>query len=99
MSDADIFAQLQIPETLAAGPGPGNTDERVLASFAKAGLADHQSDRRQDDCRPHRLGEIARNDRQLPVAGPIAQRGKLHGRLPMLAYSAESMGCVAPVSR
>ncbi len=41
MNDADIFPQLQIPETLAAGPGPGNTDARVLASFANAGLADH----------------------------------------------------------
>lgn len=36
-----IFSQLHIPETLAAGPGPGNTDARVLASFANAGLADH----------------------------------------------------------
>lgn len=37
----EIFPQLSIPETLAAGPGPGNTDARVLASFANAGLADH----------------------------------------------------------
>ncbi|MFZ1470538.1 MAG: aminotransferase [Paracoccaceae bacterium] len=37
----DIFPPLTIPETLAAGPGPGNTDARVLASFANAGLADH----------------------------------------------------------
>jgi aspartate aminotransferase-like enzyme len=37
----EIFPQLTIPETLAAGPGPGNTDARVLASFANAGLADH----------------------------------------------------------
>ncbi len=36
-----VFAQLLIPETLAAGPGPGNTDARVLAAFANAGLADH----------------------------------------------------------
>ncbi len=36
-----IFPSLEIPETLAAGPGPGNTDPRVLASFANAGLADH----------------------------------------------------------
>lgn len=35
------FPALHIPETLAAGPGPGNTDPRVLASFANAGLADH----------------------------------------------------------
>ena len=36
-----IFPQLEIPETLAAGPGPGNTDPRVLARFASAGVADH----------------------------------------------------------
>ena len=36
-----IFEQLQIPETIAAGPGPGNTDARVLARYAGAGLADH----------------------------------------------------------
>ena len=36
-----IFPQLDIPETLAAGPGPGNTDARVLARFAAAGVADH----------------------------------------------------------
>lgn len=41
MSEAEIFPSLCIPETLAAGPGPGNTDARVLASFANAGLADH----------------------------------------------------------
>ncbi|MGL4234537.1 aminotransferase [Tabrizicola sp.] len=41
MSITEIFPQLSIPETLAAGPGPGNTDARVLASFANAGLADH----------------------------------------------------------
>lgn len=41
MTDTEIFPQLSIPETLAAGPGPGNTDARVLASFANAGLADH----------------------------------------------------------
>ena len=35
------YPQLQIPETLAAGPGPGNTDPRVLERFAKTGLADH----------------------------------------------------------
>ena len=38
---AKIFPQLEIPETLAAGPGPGNTDARVLARFAAAGVADH----------------------------------------------------------
>ena len=36
-----IFPALSIPETLAAGPGPGNTDARVLAAFAGAGVADH----------------------------------------------------------
>lgn len=41
MNAPTIFARLEIPETLAAGPGPGNTDPRVLASFANAGLADH----------------------------------------------------------
>ena len=37
----NIFSKLEIPQTIAAGPGPGNTDERVLAAFANAGLADH----------------------------------------------------------
>ena len=41
MTSHTIFPSLQIPETLAAGPGPGNTDPRVLASFANAGQADH----------------------------------------------------------
>ncbi len=36
-----IFPSLEIPETLAAGPGPGNTDPRVLQAFAKCGVADH----------------------------------------------------------
>ncbi len=36
-----IFAPLEIPHTLAAGPGPGNTDPRVLERFASAGTADH----------------------------------------------------------
>jgi alanine-glyoxylate transaminase / serine-glyoxylate transaminase / serine-pyruvate transaminase len=36
-----VFPALEIPETLAAGPGPGNTDARVLAAFARAGVADH----------------------------------------------------------
>jgi aspartate aminotransferase-like enzyme len=35
------FPKLEIPTTIAAGPGPGNTDERVLAAFSGAGLADH----------------------------------------------------------
>jgi len=38
---ADGFSKLQIPHTIAAGPGPGNTDERVLAAFSGAGVADH----------------------------------------------------------
>ena len=41
MSNANIFSKLEIPQTIAAGPGPGNTDERDLAAFANAGLADH----------------------------------------------------------
>lgn len=41
MTHSAIFPQLEIPETLAAGPGPGNTDTRVLARFAAAGVADH----------------------------------------------------------
>ena len=41
MSDVTSFVQLNIPNTIAAGPGPGNTDARVLARYAGAGLADH----------------------------------------------------------
>ena len=41
MTEAAPFPQLVIPNTLAAGPGPGNTDARVLAAFAGAGVADH----------------------------------------------------------
>jgi alanine-glyoxylate transaminase / serine-glyoxylate transaminase / serine-pyruvate transaminase len=41
MTDIELFPQLVIPETLAAGPGPGNTDARVLSAFANAGLSDH----------------------------------------------------------
>ena len=36
-----IYPPLEIPETLAAGPGPGNTDPRVLDRFIKTGVADH----------------------------------------------------------
>ncbi len=36
-----VYSPLEIPETLAAGPGPGNTDPRVLEAFAKTGVADH----------------------------------------------------------
>jgi len=39
--DFEMFPQLEIPDTLAAGPGPGNTDPRVLERFAAAGVADH----------------------------------------------------------
>jgi len=38
---ADMFPKLEIPNTLAAGPGPGNTDPRVLEAYASAGCADH----------------------------------------------------------
>ena len=41
MANNYIFSKLEIPQTIAAGPGPGNTDERVLAAFSNAGLADH----------------------------------------------------------
>ena len=41
MTETAVFPRLEIPETLAAGPGPGKTDARVLASFAGAGIADH----------------------------------------------------------
>lgn len=36
-----VYPPLEIPNTLAAGPGPGNTDPRVLERFAKTGVADH----------------------------------------------------------
>lgn len=36
-----MYPKLVIPHTLLAGPGPGNTDPRVLESFASAGVADH----------------------------------------------------------
>lgn len=35
------YEPLHIPHTLAAGPGPGNTDPRVLERFAQCGVADH----------------------------------------------------------
>jgi aspartate aminotransferase-like enzyme len=41
MTNASPFPQLVIPDTLAAGPGPGNTDARVLQAYAGAGIADH----------------------------------------------------------
>jgi len=55
-----IFPQLEIPETIAAGPGPGNTDPRVLQAFSGAGVADHmQGDvlRGMVECK-HMLREI-----------------------------------------
>ena len=36
-----VFDQLDIPDMLAAGPGPGNTDPRVLDRFSASGVADH----------------------------------------------------------
>ncbi len=44
MNTGAVFAQLNIPHTLAAGPGPGHTDPRVLARFLNAGTADHMQD-------------------------------------------------------
>lgn len=55
-----VFQQLHIPQTLAAGPGPGNTDPRVLERFAAAGTADHmQADvlRGMIECK-HMLREV-----------------------------------------
>lgn len=73
MTEMQIFPQLTIPETLAAGPGPGNTDARVLASFANAGLADHmQADvlRGMIECK-HMLRSVwgTRNVHTFGVAG------------------------------
>ena len=33
-----IYPPLEIPETLAAGPGPGNNHPRVLERFVKTGV-------------------------------------------------------------
>ncbi len=68
-----IFPPLEIPETLAAGPGPGNTDARVLQAFAGAGVADHmQGDvlRGMIECK-HMLREIwgTQNAYTFAVAG------------------------------
>ncbi|QFT75312.1 aminotransferase class V-fold PLP-dependent enzyme [Ruegeria sp. THAF33] len=68
-----IFPPLEIPETLAAGPGPGNTDVRVLKAFAGAGVADHmQGDvlRGMIECK-HMLRKIwgTRNAYTFAVAG------------------------------
>ena len=69
----NIFPQLEIPQTLAAGPGPGNTDARVLARFAAAGVADHmQGDvlRGMIECK-HMLRQVwgTRNVHTFGVAG------------------------------
>ena len=37
----NVYPTLEIPETIAAGPGPGNTDPRVLKAFSRQGVADH----------------------------------------------------------
>lgn len=68
-----IYPSLEIPHTLAAGPGPGNTDERVLQAFARAGVADHmQGDvlRGMIECK-HMLREIwgTENTYTFAVAG------------------------------
>lgn len=73
MTDTELFPQLSIPQTLAAGPGPGNTDARVLAAFAHAGLADHmQADvlRGMIECK-HMLRRVwgTRNTYTFGVAG------------------------------
>lgn len=39
--NAPVFPKLEIPDTIAAGPGPGNTDMRVLKAFSSPGVADH----------------------------------------------------------
>ena len=68
-----VFPPLEIPNTLAAGPGPGNTDARVLAAFANAGVADHmQGDvlRGMIECK-HMLRKIwgTQNTHTFAVAG------------------------------
>ena len=73
MTEHTIFPHLTIPETLAAGPGPGNTDARVLAAFSNAGLADHmQADvlRGMIECK-HMLRDVwgTRNVHTFGVAG------------------------------
>ncbi len=68
-----IFPKLEIPDTLAAGPGPGSTDARVLQSFAQAGMADHMQDdvlRGMIECK-HMLRQIwgTKNTYTFAVAG------------------------------
>ena len=67
------FSKLFIPETIAAGPGPGHTDIRVLESFANAGMADHMHTdvlRGMVECK-HMLREIwgTKNIHTFGVAG------------------------------
>jgi aspartate aminotransferase-like enzyme len=38
------YPTLEIPDTLAAGPGPGNTDPRVLQRLCETGVADHMQE-------------------------------------------------------
>ncbi len=69
----EIYPTLEIPETLAAGPGPGNTDARVLQAFANAGVADHMQDdvlRGMIECK-HMLRQIwgTKNSYTFAVAG------------------------------
>ncbi|MFK7997139.1 MAG: aminotransferase [Granulosicoccus sp.] len=68
-----IFSQLEIPHTLAAGPGPGNTDPRVLERFAGSGVADHMQEdvlRGMIECK-HMLRQVfgTRNVYTFGVAG------------------------------
>lgn len=70
---SSIFPQLDIPNTLAAGPGPGNTDPRVLERFSSSGVADHmQADvlRGMIECK-HMLREVfgTKNTYTFGVAG------------------------------
>lgn len=70
---SNIFPQLDIPNTLAAGPGPGNTDPRVLERFSASGVADHmQADvlRGMIECK-HMLREVfgTKNIHTFGVAG------------------------------
>jgi aspartate aminotransferase-like enzyme len=73
MQSEQIFPKLEIPATIAAGPGPGNTDERVLAAFSGAGIADHMHGdvlRGMIECK-HMLRDIwgTKNTHTFGVAG------------------------------
>ncbi|RFC66266.1 aminotransferase class V-fold PLP-dependent enzyme [Fulvimarina endophytica] len=41
--NAPVFPELKIPNTIAAGPGPGNTSQRVLDAYYNQGVADHMN--------------------------------------------------------